>query len=64
MSDDDEFRPRSGNRTRSKRKSKLPRHGRGVLCPYAYRHTPGTRNPNYVPTEVWLLASSSLSDKG
>jgi hypothetical protein len=24
--------------------------------------TPGTRNPKYVPTEVWLPASSSLSD--
>ena len=24
--------------------------------------TPGTKNPKYVPTEVWLLTSSSLSD--
>jgi len=24
--------------------------------------TPGTKSPKYVPTEVWLLTSSSLSD--
>jgi hypothetical protein len=24
--------------------------------------TPGTKSPKYLPTEVWLLTSSSLSD--
>src|SRR6516225_3593952 len=34
---------RSGNRTRSKRKTKLPPNGRGVLCPNACGHNGGVR---------------------
>jgi hypothetical protein len=67
MSDDDEVRSLLANAYLAMDDAFCARMRRAIFAglesaPIGVITTPGTRNPKYVPTEVWLPASSSLSD--
>ena len=67
MSDDDEVRSLLANVYLAMDDAFCARMRRAIFAglesaPIGVITTPGTRNPKYVPTEVWLPASSSLCD--
>jgi hypothetical protein len=67
MSDDDEIRSLLANAYLAMDHAFCARMRKAIIAglesaPIGVITTPGTKSPKYVPTEVWLPASSSLSD--
>jgi hypothetical protein len=67
MSDDDEVRSLLTNAYLAMDHAFCARMRKAIVAglesaPIGVITTPGTKSPKYVPTEVWLLTSSSLSD--
>jgi hypothetical protein len=67
MSDDDEVRSLLANAYLAMDHAFCARMRKAIVAglesaPIGVITTPGTKSPKYVPTEVWLLTSSSLSD--
>jgi hypothetical protein len=67
MGDDDEVRSLLANAYLAMDHAFCARMRRAIAAglesaPIGVITTPGTKSPKYVPTEVWLLTSSSLSD--